>query len=248
MVVLLYSIGSIEEGHGPALSKQNDDLFAIETCKRISKATGFRYEKHLPYSSDRVGEIARDWCPVWIAPSELMRFIIRDMKSDIARMGEISHVIIFSGHGGNNFLKDAENEISGEIGVPFLYLIPYDGVMVDTKHGKMGVGHADNGEHSVAAYMGLLDKEKLDMINLLAAKDPREAMRKWKPLSGLGGYVLFGGERYDALRNPAYGLRSEAERFIEEKRILADPEIGKELFEKNLEVAIQKATDFVGKD
>ena len=58
--ILIYSMGSLDEGHGPALSRQNDDLVVIRIATQVSERTGFPYRGHLPYSSDRAGEIARD--------------------------------------------------------------------------------------------------------------------------------------------------------------------------------------------
>ena len=82
------------------------------------------------------------------------------------------------------------------------------------------------------------------MINELAARDPRKALENWKPLCRLGWYVLFGGPRYEPLRNRAYGLEEEAKRFLKEKRIIADSKVGRELFNQNLEKTIKQIQDF----
>ncbi len=193
-----------------------------------------------------MGEIARDWCPAWQEPEEATQGITDYIKRDISRWpGKASHAVIISGHGGNNFLKDQEGRLSDSIGVPTLYIIPFDGVTATLKgYGEIDVGHADHGEHSVAAYMNLLNRESLDMINGVAAENPKGALENWKPLSGLGWYILFGGPRYEPLRNPDYGLVQQAERFMKEKRIIADPEVGRELYEKNLDKALKQILDF----
>ena len=244
--ILVYSLGSLNEGHGPALSPQNDDYVAIRTATQVSEQTGFPYMGHLPFSSDRSGEIAKDWHPAWQELEEVTQSIIDYIKKDISRWRkEVSHTIIISGHGGNNFLKDQEKRLSDSIGAPTLYIIPFDNIIANLEgYGDVEVGHAGHGEHSVAAYMNLLDKNNLDMINEVAAKDPKKALENWKPLCGLGWYVLFGGEKYKALRNPEYGLVEQAERFMREKKIIADADLGRELYNKNLEKTLNQIMDF----
>ena len=140
---------------------------------------------------------------------------------------------------------DQEKLLSGSIGLPVLYTIPFEGARASHgEYGEIEVGHAGHGEHSVAVYLNLLDRGNLEMINELAASDPRKALEKWKPLSGLGWYVLFGGPRYEPLRNPKYGLLIQAERFMKERRIIADPDLGRKLFSQNLENTLKRIEDF----
>jgi creatinine amidohydrolase/Fe(II)-dependent formamide hydrolase-like protein len=242
--VLVYSLGSLDEAHGPALSRQNDDMTAQKTSINVSMRTGFPYVRHLPYSSDRVGEIARDWCPAWMEPETVTQGIIEDIKRDISRRRRpVSHVVIISGHGGNNFLKEQEARLSESTGVPVMYVAPFENIVVSSQYGDIEVGHADSGEHSVAACLGLLDKEGLDELNEVASRDPEEALRRWKAIC-LGWYALFGGERYEPLRNPDYGIVERAKRFLKEKRIIADPEVGRQLYERNLENTMKQILDF----
>lgn len=244
--VLIYSLGSLDEGHGPALSRQNDDLAAIRTASQASERTGLPYRGHLPFSSDRVGEIARDWCPAWQEPEEATQGIIDYIRRDISGWRrKASHAVIISGHGGNNFLKEQEERLSESIGFPTLYIIPFDDVKATLKgYGEIEVGHADHGEHSVAAYMNLINRKGLETINELAMEDPGRALENWKPLSGLGWYVLFGGSRYEPLRDPEYGLVQQAERFMKEGRIIADPGVGRELFNRNLDSTLKQILEF----
>jgi creatinine amidohydrolase/Fe(II)-dependent formamide hydrolase-like protein len=244
--VLVYSMGSLDEDHGPALPRQIDDITAIKTVALVCERTGFSYRGHLPFSSDRVGEIARDWCPAFTEPEKAVEGIIEYIRHDLSTWpARASHIVIISGHGGNNFLKGQEKQLSDSIGVPVLYVIPFEGVKAFHKeYGEIEVEHANTGDHSVAAYMGLLDEKGLRMINELAARDSRKALENWKPLCRLGWYVLFGGPRYEPLRNPAYGLEEEAKRFLNERRIIADPELGRELFNQNLEKTLKQVQDF----
>ena len=214
-------------------------------CERL----GLQYSGHLPFVSDRVGEIAKDWCPAWMPVDIVTRGIIDYIKRDIEGWPKkVSHAVVISGHGGNNFLKDEEDNLSQEIGIPFHYTLPFAECSAEhTKYGKIEVEHANPGEHSVAAYMGVLDKEALDEINMTAAQNPEEALRKWPPLCGLGGYILLGGPRYEALRNPDWGLERHGRKFLEEKYILGDYEVGKALFNQNLDNTIKDIREFIGK-
>jgi creatinine amidohydrolase/Fe(II)-dependent formamide hydrolase-like protein len=252
--VMLYSIGASNEGHGDALPSNIDDYMARRTAAQVSEQTGFNYRGHIPYSSDRVGEIARDWNPGYIPMSELItntiRFIQQDVKTVERHLTEVSHVAIISGHGGNNFLKDAEADISKKIGKPFFYMPPFPGIHVDSKvHGRIDIAHADHGEHSVALYLGMVDLEKLANINRVAAKDPLEALRQNPPIMGLGYYILpqLGGPRYEPLR-AHQDLMDMALRFInKDRKIIADPEVGREFFEKNIAAAKQGIEGFIRK-
>ena len=247
--VLVYSMGSIDEGHGAALQRDNDDIVAKRTAVLACERLGIQYRGHLPFGSDRVGEIARDWCPAWTEPEEALSGIVDYIKNDIGKWPKkVSHVAIISGHGGNNFLKDEEERISQETGVPAYYVCPFEECKTTHEvYGEIEVEHANSGEHSVAAYMGVLDNEALGEINRVAKEDPKKALELWKPLCGLGWYVLFGGPRYEPLRNPDWGLADHANRFMKEKHILGDYAVGKALFEQNLDNTIRQIRDFTEK-
>jgi len=240
--VLIYSIGASNEGHGNALPSNIDDYVAIRTAVLVSEQTGSTYRGHLPYSSDRAGITALDWNPGYIKMEDLIKNIVIDIKRDIQNLERYgfrtSHVAVIGGHGGNNFLKEEETKLCHAIGVPFLYIPPFHGVHAKSKrYGKVVISHADHGEHSVALYLGLLDKEKLDKINEIAKKDPIEAIRQNQPIMGLVFYVLpeLGGNRYQALRTRRKDLLDVAIRFVKrEKRIIADYDVGKQLFEGNV--------------
>jgi creatinine amidohydrolase/Fe(II)-dependent formamide hydrolase-like protein len=245
--VLLYSLGSIDEEHGPALPGMIDDVIAVRSAFDIFVQAGFRYRKHLPYVSDRVGEIARDWCPHWMPREKLVGRVISDIRADAARWPRtVSHVVLINGHGGNNFLKEREQDISERIGIPFLFIVPLegDGVM-DPKLGRVECVHADTGEHSLAAYLGVLNTTRLRDINRTAAESPEKALKRWKALAGLGGYVLYGGPRYRELRRPEYGLLKAAESFLRNPKIIGDPGIGGKLYRKHLNRSLRLIRAFV---
>jgi len=245
--VLLYSLGSLDEGHGPALPRRMDDHFAVRCAVDIFARTGFPYRKHLPYVSDRVGEIARDWCPLWMPPDDLIRSVTDDLRGDIARWPRaVSHVVLINGHGGNNFLKDHERALSRKIGRPVFFAVPMEGDGIrHPQYGLVRCTHADSGEHSLAAFLGLLDRARLRTVNAVAARDPGKALARWKPIAGLGWYVLFGGPRYEALRKPEYGLLRTAREFLENPVIIGDPDIGRRFYVKHLEKTIRSIRRFI---
>jgi len=187
-----------------------------------------------------------------MAEEDVIDGIINDVMVDISKLeehglGGFSRVVIISGHGGNNFLKDKEGLLLDRIGVPTLYVPPLDGVVVNhPKYGDVITTHADDGEHSIALYMGLLNMAAFEMINKMA-EDPLKVLKKWPALMGLGGYVLpeLGGDKYKALRDPQLGLLEKAKEFKKYKRIIANEEIGRKLFERNIEVTREKIEEFI---
>jgi creatinine amidohydrolase/Fe(II)-dependent formamide hydrolase-like protein len=251
--VLIYSIGASNEGHGSALPSNIDDYTAIRTAVSVSEQAGFTYRGHLPYSSDRSGLTAMDWNPGYIKREDLIKNVVIDIKRDIQNLEKYctrtSHIAVIGGHGGNNFIKDEETKLFDALGVPFLYVPPFPGVYAKSKkYGKVVITHADHGEHSVALYLGLLDKEKLEKINKIAKKDPIEALRQNPPIMGLGFYVLpeLGGDRYKDLRSRHKDLLDVAIRFVKrDKRVIADYDVGRQLFEGNVIAARKQIENFV---
>jgi creatinine amidohydrolase/Fe(II)-dependent formamide hydrolase-like protein len=251
--VLIYSIGASNEGHGTALPSNIDDYTSIRTAVSVSEQTGFTYRGHLPYSSDRAGLTAMDWNPGYIKMEDLIKNVVTDIKRDIQNLerygARTSHIAVISGHGGNNFIKDKETKLFDAIRVPFLYVPPFPGVYAKSKkYGKVIISHADHGEHSVALYLGLLDRKKLDKINKIAKKDPIKALIQNPPIMGLGFYVLpdLGGDRYKALRSRHTDLLDIAIKFVKkDKRIIADYDVGRQLFEGNVIAARKQIENFV---
>lgn len=250
--IKIYSIGASNELHGPALPTNIDDFFAKRVAVIVSEKIGADYVGHLPYSSDRIGSIAKDWNKSYIGIKELINNVITDISKDISRQRKsklevFSHVIIISGHGGNNLVKDSEEFISKKINVPTLYIPPLSGVYaLHSKYGRIIPSHADDAEHSIGLYMGLLDKEEFNKINKSAKTNPMEVLKKWPQLMGLGGYVLpeLGGKRYKKLRSMGSKNEKKARKFLQTRSIIADKGIGRQLVEGNIEMALNLIKNF----
>jgi creatinine amidohydrolase/Fe(II)-dependent formamide hydrolase-like protein len=146
-------------------------------------------------------------------------------------------IFIFTGHGGNNILADYTDEIKQELNLKDLIITTTgdiiknaNKIMEASKHLTtqlaknrehkrkiaksivkilLTAGHASHMEHSLAASIGILDEEKLLEMNKLLTKNFEEALSKWPPLGGLGGYLLAGGKYTEALgteKDDKFGL------------------------------------------
>jgi len=240
--VLVFSIGASNESHGAALASNIDDYAAIVTATTVCMRLGLTYVGHLPYSGDRAGELAKDWNPGYLARDELRARVVQDVRRAIDLQEELGNkallVVVVSGRGGNNLLEEEEDAISEAPGVPFRYVRPFPrGSSVRSKkHGRVETTHADDGEHSVGLYLGLLDRKKLRKINDTARKDPKKALRRNPALMGLGYYVLpeLSGDKYEDLRARHGELLRTARKFLRDRRVVADYDIGKKLMDKNV--------------
>jgi creatinine amidohydrolase/Fe(II)-dependent formamide hydrolase-like protein len=146
-------------------------------------------------------------------------------------------VFIFTGHGGNNVLADYTDEIQQELKLKDLIITTTDDIVKNAnkimeaskdlttqlaKNGEdkreiakalvkilLSAGHASHMEHSIAASIGILDEKKLKEMNELLTNDFEEALSKWPPIGGLGGYLLAGGKYTEALgteKDDKFGL------------------------------------------
>ena len=241
--VLVFSIGAGNESHGAALPSNIDDYASIITATTVAMRLGFTYVGHLPYSSDRAGELARDWNPGYIARDKLKKRVLEDVRRAIDLQKEFqanvaSLVVVVSGHGGNNFLEEEEAAISEGLGVPFRYVRPFPGgsSIWSKRHGRLEITHADDGEHSLGLYLGLLDKRKLRKINDIARRDPKEAIRQNPAIMGLAYYVLpeLSGGEYEDLGARHKELLGTARKFLRNRRVVVDYGAGKKLIDKNI--------------
>jgi len=99
-----------------------------------------------------------------------------------------------------------------------------------------GISHASHFEHSAAAALGVLDKEKLKIMNEELERDFEKAIKKWPPIGGLGGYITAGG-KYEVLGtkdNDEYGHWNclKILRKLNNGKITPVKELGKLLIEK----------------
>ncbi|HZW57986.1 MAG TPA: hypothetical protein VFF30_16975 [Nitrososphaerales archaeon] len=239
--LIVFSIGARNESHGSALPSNIDDYMAIFAASSTAMRLGLTYAGHLPYSSDRAGPVALDWNPSYMPKEELVDRILHDMRYVIKVQKELGndpiHVLLVSGHGGNNFLSEYTKYLTEKLGVPFHYFPPFPGspsVYSEKFRRRLVITHADDGEHSVGLYLGLLDERKLLEINEVAREDPIQALRRNPAIMGLGFYVLpeIGGSRYENLRRRHPELVARAREFVEKDReIVADYEVGRKLMD-----------------
>jgi creatinine amidohydrolase/Fe(II)-dependent formamide hydrolase-like protein len=248
---MVYSMGAFNEAHSPALPLDIDDHMARRTAVEVCQKLGSYYKAHLPYCGDIVGELARDWCQSHMDSEHVFSNVIADVKRDIEAQNQIlsqtiSHVVIISCHGGNNILQEKQAALSESAGIPVLYIPPFDGIIESYgNYTDIRMTHADIAEHSIADYLGLLDRKKLDVINELASKDPEAALKKWPTIAGLGGYRLFGGERYEPLRKSRSDPTAAAIRFISERKMIVDVNLGKRFYLSNLTKIEKRILEFV---
>ena len=129
---LIFSIGNPEEGHGYALPRNIDDLHSQRVAHLISCKTGGRYVAHIPWSTDTVGPMARDWSPKSIPVNEIVPKIIDFLQYHINIYDEMgfptSNVFIYSGHGGNIPLIQFTEEIKSKLHLKHLIISPTEEV------------------------------------------------------------------------------------------------------------------------
>jgi len=244
--VLVFSQGNDLENHGPALPADIDSRYARAMALRFSERTGSTFAAHIPFTTDRVGEIARDWSPAYL-PFESFK------EKMVSFVGKVVHawpvkplrVLILMGHGGVLPFLENVGDIQKKAGIETkAFFLPALGVSdVNLPEDFEGTGtlreiiegkgeHAYIMEHSIAAYLGFLDRKKFDKLNRTAKENPEETLKKWPALAGLGGYVKFGGKRYQILRQEIGTFCVED--FIRRRKIPISIEAGKALVEAEL--------------
>ena len=156
-----------------------------------------------------------------------------DMYEDMGL--PIKKVAIISGHGGNDDMIDYKDEIQQDLGLEKLFIFTgknvegnMDMIMkkieetakANVKDGEdpddlaylyvqilTSIAHAEHFEHSMAAAMGILDWDKLAIMNAELEANFDEAIQKWPVIGGLGGYLLRGGALADAIGTPEQNKR-----------------------------------------
>ncbi|MFX0071752.1 MAG: hypothetical protein ACFFAO_11745 [Candidatus Hermodarchaeota archaeon] len=224
---LIFSIGNPEEGHGFALPRIIDDLFAQRVAHLISCKSGARYVAHIPWATDNFMPVARDWAPKVIPVKDLVEKIKSFLRYyiEIFKIMDLpaTKILIFSGHGGNNPLAEYIENIKNDLKLEKLIYAPSDkfaedytdrilkeieelSIKLATENETSrkikrdlikiltSAGHAGHFEHSAAAALGVLDEKKLKIMNEDLEKDFENALQKWPPLGGLGGFLIAGGK------------------------------------------------------
>ncbi|MFX0076135.1 MAG: hypothetical protein ACFE96_11880 [Candidatus Hermodarchaeota archaeon] len=149
-----------------------------------------------------------------------------------------SNVFIYSGHGGNRPLPQYVDEVKKALKLEKLLIADTDDFTKDIEDRALdeltklsvelagegedpiqirrtlvqillSIAHAGHFEHCLGAALGILDEQKLKIMNEELEKDFEGALKKWPPLGGLGGFLLAGGEYTEALGtrdNDKFGL------------------------------------------
>ncbi len=120
---LIFSVGNPNEGHGPAIPRATDDFLAKKAAYDLEFHTGQRYVAHIPFTTDSVGVVAKDWSPAYIPWEDFFTKTIEYLKYHInlikERNEDVSRVLLINGHGGNRQLFERKNQkaIQKELGV-----------------------------------------------------------------------------------------------------------------------------------
>lgn len=232
--ILTFSIGNPNEGHGPVLPRDIDDRIAKYVAVIVSNGIGAKYCAHIPYCTDRLGDIAKEWSPEYIPVKELAEKTISFIKYYLKLLNSpaLDKVAIITGHIGNSIIEKYLPQIQKGLGAMQVVCTP--GILVYpeqfpnfSEFFPIAFGHADTVEHSIAAALSLVDFDKLRMMNVKIKEDFPEALRLWPPIGGLGGYLYFGGARFKELKNKKYGLLNCFEQFKKDGEIKAIPKLGK---------------------
>jgi len=248
--VVILTVGNDMEAHGYAMPPDIDSRNIRVIAQRACQRTGATFLGHLPYSTDSVGAIARNWSP-WYLPFDEFVEKVEETASHLVRSLVFSprKVFILIGHGGNRLLPEENERLSKTLRAPVEAFMPgfADGFDVsDSEIGKAlmeilfaGGEHAYIMEHSAAAYLGDVDERKLAEMNAVAEQDPLKVLKRWPAVAGLGGYLEFGGTEFDPLRE-IDGLRLSLEDFKRRRKIVADRELGEKVVEAITDFVVQR--------
>jgi creatinine amidohydrolase/Fe(II)-dependent formamide hydrolase-like protein len=248
--VVILTVANDMEAHGyampPDIDSRNIRAIAQLACQR----TGATFLGHLPYSTDSVGEIARNWSP-WYLPFDEFVEKVEECASHLVRSLRFSprKVFILIGHGGNRLLPNENERLSKTLRAPVEAFMPGFAEGFDLSGSEIGEAlmrillaggeHAYIMEHSAAAYLGDIDERKLAEMNAVAERDPLEVLKRWPAVAGLGGYIEFGGPEFDPLRE-IEGLRLSVEDFKTRRMIVADRQLGKTIVEAIAGFVVQR--------
>ena len=248
--VVLLTVGNDMEAHGYAMPPDIDSRNIRAIAQPACQHTGATFLGHLPYSTDSVGEIARNWSPRYLPFDEFVEKVAATAAHLVGSLGfKPRKVFILIGHGGNRLLPTENERLSKDLGVPVEAFMPGFAGNLDLSGFEAGDvlmqilasggEHAYIMEHSAAAYLGDVDEGKLAEMNRVAEKDPLEALKRWPAIAGLGGYLEFGGKEFDPLRE-IEGLRLCLDDFKKRRKIVADKGLGKAIVESVIEFIVNR--------
>ncbi len=114
----------------------------------------------------------------------------------------------------------------------------------------LSAGHASHTEYSLAAALGCCDMSKVKVMNDLLENNFEEALKKWPPIGGLGGYLLAGGKYTEALGtedNDKYGLWNclNGLRTLNNGKLIVEPDLGHLIHRISLETKTQIINKFL---
>lgn len=234
--IAFYAIGSYED-HG-AISPDVDRVQAEAAAQIFSKLTGGTFLGTLPHSTNsRPDSAAWNWS--YMSPDRVADGIVRavdkqKMISQILNKSMPRKIFLVSGHGGNDVMKGYMRRLFRRTGIGFEYIEPYLNVKItDERLAVPFLTHNDHAENSVAKFLGILNEPELKFFNSVAAEDPKRALMMSPSNAGLGYWSLLYDEddKYDYIRKSEKGLKTTAEKFVEQdKMIVADEELGERFF------------------
>jgi creatinine amidohydrolase/Fe(II)-dependent formamide hydrolase-like protein len=177
-----------------------------------------------------------------------------------------SRVALISSHGGNDpILQANEARIKEELGAEKFIL--FTGAMAESRQNEFLAafeelakqhtstedeadelafkyvqimttsGHADHFEHTMAAAIGVLDYDKLQVMNDALTSDFDAALERWPTIGGLGGFLVHGGKYADLSGTPdndTHGLWNclRGLRELDHGRMVVAKELGDLLIDK----------------
>jgi creatinine amidohydrolase/Fe(II)-dependent formamide hydrolase-like protein len=184
----------------------------------------------------------------------------------------LKKVIIISAHGGNDDMVKYKDEIKRDLGLEKLHILTAEAAKsqinriivgieaLAAKNAKEGedpddlaflytqilttAGHADHFEHSMAAAIGVIDWEKLAVMNKELETNFDAALKKWPVLGGLSGYLQKGNEFTDIMGtkdNDKYGLWNAFRglKELDHGKIVVKKEVGEMLINMIVEYCME---------
>ncbi len=247
--VAVLSMGNACEAHGPALPPDIDDRTGAAIATRVACASGARYVGHVPYATDGVAELAREWSPAYLAFDEFFAATVDIVSTllrhsyDVAGQPRPRVVAFVSGHGGNGIVVPHLERLARELRVErCLYSLS-----MRVPDGARGVQHADDIEHSVARALGrgCLDEARLASVDAELRDDASffATIRKHPAMAGMSGFYVFGDDRFDALRARYAGVKESVRAFVDERHVAADAARGHAIIDHTVETIAAEILD-----